>query len=98
MKITKIQKEKIEQSRNNEFQRTLRLSRINSDKISFSAKVDSLTVDLFRHEINIFNEKNPSNKIRVGIVIEEILDNWTRDLRSLNREEAVKNRVQEGEL
>jgi hypothetical protein len=97
MKTTKIQKEKIELAKKNDFQRTLRLSRVSSDTTSFSAKVDSITVELFRYEVDKFNESNPYNKIRVGKVIEELLYNWTIDLTSINREEEARSRNKGGD-
>ena len=86
-KITAKQQEKIDNAKRQKLDRTIRAASTSSDTATFSCKVDSYTVERFKDGIDKFNEKNPTKKIKIGKLVEQLLWDFTQELKEINAEE-----------
>jgi hypothetical protein len=89
-KITKEQ-EKIntanQLAKAEKLQETLILSRSSSSTTTFSAKVDTYKLDVFKDSIEEYNTQNPEQKLKIGKVIENLMYDFYKEMKILNKKD-----------
>ena len=86
-KFTEFQQTKIAEAKQDKLQNVLYRASGRTETKTFSCKVDSTTLAIFKGEIEKFNDNNPDKKLKIGKIMDEIMYDFYKELRILNSNE-----------